>query len=433
MRAFTDPCFGTIGLIANNPQSIEFFSTEIAAKDFDTESAREIYEVFLTAYQDGEQLDESLIAETAWKVSESDRIYLYDALADGPKTLSKQFFADRLRARRWRKMAALQLSSASFEASRIETIPEAAKKSEEIVSLAQKLAIENHLKDRLPTSSEDLVDATLRKYDERAFKREVFSTGLKTLDNFLGGWKPGHYYVLGAYTGHGKTLFGTNFALWAAMQGKHTLYASIEMEKEQIMERVVCAKLGLSTSRMTNSLLTNDELDDYVAEQENLKKLPLRVSHLSNASLEELEQDCRRMNRNGKLNFLVLDYLQDLNIKSERFRPGFETISAVSTRLRNMAHALKIPVLALAQLGRQDKRESQTEGRIPTKSDLKGSGQIENDADAVLLIHHEFENVGLSRKPIRSLLVLAKNRHGPEAQIQVTVDFGTNRVRDGAS
>lgn len=425
-HAFLNPEFGALGLLMNNPSHIELFAAEVKPDDFQSPLHRRAYEAMTTAYAGGLKI--SIVALATWAWDQRDVLdFLVHAATEGPHTINPQYFIDLLKARQWKSKAATVLNDAAQEASHVGTLPDAVRMSGKIDKLAASLSVAESIRDKIPSKGFSLVTDAMAKLGARLEKKEIFSTGLKCLDTLLGGWQPSNYYVLAAVTGHGKTLFGTSFANAAASQGKHTLYATIEMEKNQIVDRIVCTRTRIPISSITKGVMTEREIDRAYQEYQAIEALPLSVAHLSNASFEEFEGHCKRLKKSYQLDFVVLDYLQDLKISGESFRSQYEHISAITTRIRNLCHALKIPILALAQLNRDAQVDSTA---LPKKSQIRGSGQIENDADVVLLIHHDFESHGLTKRLKDSWVLIAKNRHGPESQVPVVVDFATNRVTD---
>lgn len=250
---------------------------------------------------------------------------------------------------------------------------------------------------------EVISDLSQRMEEELALKDEGKSLRIKTgfdqLDKLTGGgFRPGSISTFGAPTGAGKTTLALNLFLNAALQGKHSLYFTVEMPDIDLVRKLLSRDGRINITRLGSVDLSNDEFDRFHASAKRLADLPAYFHDKTGASFEAVEATCRRFKRQGKLDFVVIDYIQQYGT-AKKHKSIYERIVEVSERLKKLALELEIAVVSLAQLNREAEKTQK-----PMIYHLKESGQIANDSDLVVLIHRE-DDGSLS-------LYLGKNRHG---------------------
>lgn len=221
----------------------------------------------------------------------------------------------------------------------------------------------------------------------------VLNHRMESLDDLIGALEPKSLTILAARPGMGKTAVATNYALGAARAGHGVCFVSLEMSREQLAGRMI-ADVGFDAEdrRVAYSAIQKRSLNPWQRERVNeiakwIAKLPLSVVDAGTLTMGRLDRlvrsQKRRMAARGhKLELVVVDYLQLLH-PDERRRSAYEAISEISTRLKGLAKDRNVAVLALAQLSRVV--ETRPDKR-PILSDLRDSGQIEQDADAVLFL-----------------------------------------------
>lgn len=252
-------------------------------------------------------------------------------------------------------------------------------------------------------------------------------TGLKDLDNRYSGWKPGELVVIAARPAMGKTTIATHLAANAALNGEHALFFSLEMPTAQMMQRLVASTGHIPLRSLKDASAVEDE--------EHSRKLMIASSKLGQAALTiddtgsidiaDLRARARLAHRKNPVKILVVDYLQLLNDRTERDR--FQVVSSVSRKLKALAKELNCVVVALSQLSR--KVEERTDKR-PMNSDLRESGQIEQDADAIIMLYRdEVYNEQSSHKGIIELIT-TKFRDGEIGTDYAAFIGSENRVGD---
>ncbi|HBB27629.1 TPA: replicative DNA helicase, partial [Candidatus Gracilibacteria bacterium] len=233
-------------------------------------------------------------------------------------------------------------------------------------------------------------------------------TGFKSLDGKIGGFKPGDMIILAARPSMGKTALALNIAQHIGEGGKNVAVFSLEMSKEQLTDRLICATMGVDSWKLNKGLLEDDEFMRMGDALERLSKANIYIDDSAAGNLLEIKSKARRLKIESGLDFIVIDYLQLMSAGNPMNR--VQEISDISRGIKSLARELGVPIMALSQLSRAVESRVSKE---PILSDLRESGSIEQDADVVLMIYREdyydefTENKGITNVFVR------KNRNGP--------------------
>ncbi len=269
------------------------------------------------------------------------------------------------------------------------------------------------------------------------------TTGLKALDNLLGGLHPSDLVILAGRPSMGKTALATNIAVNAAaafreedgktVDGAKVGFFSLEMSAEQVATRVVAEKSGISSDYVRKGKLTPAEFDRFLTAAKFFESLPMFIDDTGALSMASLRNRARRLQRQHGCDLLVIDYLQ-LITPDERRKNGnrVNEVSDITQGLKALAKELNIPVLALSQLSRAV--ESRTDKR-PQLADLRDSGSIEQDADVVMFVYREqyyLERAGLPAgdSEDRAEVLIEKQRHGPIGNVKLKFEAYLTRFSD---
>ena len=274
-------------------------------------------------------------------------------------------------------------------------------------------------------SSEDaaLEFLTYRDELEGGKGAAVVSTGFPKLDRVLGGGMVrSGLYILAARPGVGKTTVGLKVADRAA-SSMPVLFVSLEMDVPQLTARRLADRTGIRIGKiLLDSDSTEDEQAKIAAASAQMAGTALFINRSSGASVDDVSLLARSI---PGLGLIVVDYLGLLATKDKGSL--YEKVTANSNALKRLARSLKIPVLCLAQLNRQSEQRPNKE---PTMADLRDSGAIEQDADAVILLHRPAVYLPQEQRPkpweAEPLeITVAKNRHGQTGRITLNF-YGTN-------
>lgn len=280
---------------------------------------------------------------------------------------------------------------------------------------------------RVVPFSEVLTEATER-IDRRGLSSEAagISTGFPDLDKITGGNHPAELTVLAARPSVGKTAFALNVSYHAANAGIPVLFASIEQSRAELGERTISLDTGIDAYRLRTGRLTSDDRPRIAAARQRLASLPLFIDDAPVQSMLNIAAATRRMKLRHGIRLVVIDYLQLIE-PEDRKAPRHEQVATVSRRLKALAKEINVPVLALAQLNRAS--ESRSDGR-PRLSDLRESGQIEQDADNVLFLHREAKE---PPPPVDDIeVIVAKQRNGPVGSAVLRFDKRIVRLHNAA-
>ncbi|MFH1173235.1 MAG: replicative DNA helicase [bacterium] len=245
-------------------------------------------------------------------------------------------------------------------------------------------------------------------------------TGFKDLDNYLGGLQKSDLIILAARPSVGKTSLALDIARQAAVQSKLPVgIFSLEMSKEQLVDRLLCAQAGVELWKMRTGHLSDREGDDDFPRIGHamgiLSETPIYIDDAANSNVMEIRTKARRLQAEKGLGLIVIDYLQLMEGRSN-IENRVQEVAQITRALKGIARELDIPVLALSQLSRAVEQQNPP---IPRLSHLRESGSIEQDADVVMFIYREdlYKQDG-QNKNIADILI-AKHRNGPTGKIQL--------------
>jgi replicative DNA helicase len=261
----------------------------------------------------------------------------------------------------------------------------------------------------------------LSKAIERGDKLQGISTGWRLLDKYMGGYHKGNLIIIGGRPGLGKTALGLSLAVdcckWA-----NVLFYTMEMSKEEIAQRYISYFSGIENYKVRNASLEGGSIES-ISEKLYQTNQDFHIIDSTNRHIDHITSQIRLHRVKFGLDIVVIDYLQliDGNAKSR-----YEIVSDASKRLKQLAKELGITVIALAQLKREEKADVK-----PSLSDLKESGQLEQDADVVLFPYRPAYY--LDFKPeieYDAELIIAKNRHGQCGAIDVIFEGKFTRYKE---
>ncbi|MEO1198825.1 MAG: replicative DNA helicase, partial [Pseudomonadota bacterium] len=292
----------------------------------------------------------------------------------------------------------------------------------------------------------DAIDMAQRAY-ERDGHLSGLSTGLKDVDEKMGGLQPSDLLILAGRPGMGKTSLATNIAFNIArayqaepdasgqpktVDGGIIGFFSLEMSAEQLATRILSEQAMVSSETIRRGKTSREEFDRIVDAADMIQSLPLFIDATGGITMAQLTARARRLKRQRGLDLLIVDYLQLIQGSSRRAQEGrVQEITEITTGLKALAKELNVPILALSQLSRQV--ESRDDKR-PQLADLRESGSIEQDADVVLFVYRE-EYYLKNKKPKEGTeeflkweeeiagahglaeLIIGKQRHGPTGTV----------------
>ncbi len=240
---------------------------------------------------------------------------------------------------------------------------------------------------------------------------EMVPTPWRDINDLIGGLRPGALYVVGARPASGKTMMGLNLAVGVARAGTTAVFVSLEMSEPELQKRLI-AQLGeVNLKHLVNNAVADDEWSRVSAAREEIMRLPLAVLDDAAVTVAQIRGYVRSLSRTQELGSLTVDYVGLLQGDPKKDRRI--VIGEFSRAMKLIAKEFHIPVVVLSQLNREsEKRPDQR----PVKSDLKESGDLEQDADVVLLLYRDHDDPS-KRGEVN--VIVAKNRHGTTGEVSL--------------
>lgn len=253
-----------------------------------------------------------------------------------------------------------------------------------------------------------------------------FPTGLARLDALLSLQRQ-ECTTIAARPGMGKTAFAVGIAVALAEQGERVAIYELEMPRDQLATRAVCARAGVDLQRVRRGFVHRDEWSQLIEAHDHLGRLPISIDDTCGPSVLHIRADARaKKAKHGSLTLVVVDYLQLMSRLDDRDRDSREQEISTNIRaLKRLARELDVIVIVLSQLNREVERRPD---KRPMLSDLRDSGAIEQDSDNVVFLYRpEYydkaktrpEDVGIAE------IIVAKQRNGPTGTVRVEFEAPT--------
>lgn len=258
----------------------------------------------------------------------------------------------------------------------------------------------------------------VRDLDSVPFDSTVVNTGFATLDEMLAGLRAGQLIVVGARPAVGKTSFALTLALNAARQGVKVGIFSLEMSGKELAQRIICSESGVSISHFRMGTIPKTSWDAISAACCDLPGNDIEIEDRASVTIGDIRTTAARMMRGADRGLIIIDYLQLISSASDgsKFQNRAVEVGEISRRLKVLAKELGVPVVTLAQLSRQAESRLGT----PRLSDLRESGSIEQDADTVLFLSRDPDEIQDEKSGSRQVILsVAKNRSGPTGEIDM--------------
>lgn len=292
------------------------------------------------------------------------------------------------------------------------------------------------------TNIKEVYDSVIAKMEATAgtSKFSGVETGSRKLNYHLGGWQKG-ITVIAARPSMGKTVVGLDIAKQAALSGKNVLFLSLEMPKDSLLYRYISSEaFEYNYSDIKANRISPEDVQKIKRSNAMLlRKLPIFFYDSDNTDVNYLSMLMSGECRKNKIDIVVIDYLQLMKDGQARSQDDFTQVSAVMSKIRRITRKLGIPVILLSQLSREVEKRA---NRSPQLSDLRSSGNIEQDADVVIGLYRDdyYKYVdakanGQAVTPMDNILkyIILKNRDGNVGDVNRFVDVKTNRIADEES
>jgi replicative DNA helicase len=407
-----------IGSVLIDSRCLPDVIDKIKPADFYIEQNRDIYQTILTMYANAKTIDAVTVFDAlrVGGVSNLDtlRTYIGRLMEITPTAAHAGEYA------RIVKDHAMLRSLAGAAGEIAKMVNDAAGETGAILDAAEQkiYAIrQDRANQQMYTLSDVFFDVFQRLNDLAAKPGELpgLPTGFPQLDSYMGGLIQSNLIIIASNTGMGKTSAALNIALHAAKRTqKEVAFFSLEMSREQLGLRLLSGDARVDSKTLLTGRLNMTEWDQLAASAAQLAKLDLLFDDNPALGVLEIKAKCRRLKNLG---LVIIDYLQLIQpTAGKRMENRVTEVGEISRALKIMAKELNVPVVCLSQLSR---RNTQREDKRPLLSDLRESGAIEQDADAIIFLHREAYHNRESENPNEAELIVAKNRHGETGSVTV--------------
>ena len=327
-----------------------------------------------------------------------------------------------------------------------------------------KQIIENFEKKLFDLAEKGSFSSSIVKFDEAlkmtiemassAYKNEEgivgVPTGLRDLDDRLGGLHKSDLIIIAGRPSMGKTALATNIAFNAAKKiqddekKSSVAFFSLEMSSEQLSTRILAEQSRIKSNDIRRGRISEEQFDKFIEASKNISELPLYIDETPAISIAALSNRARRIKRIYGLDMVVVDYIQLMTASNSRKDGRVQEISEITQGLKALAKELSVPVLALSQLSRA---VEQRDNNKPQLADLRESGSIEQDADVVMFVYREAYY--LERKEPRpgtieyaewqakmgevsnmAEIIVGKQRHGPTGNVFLEFEAMFTKFKD---
>ena len=409
---------GVVGSLLLDPRLINDVAPILKVEDFYADANRKLFGHLVAMHEAGSRIDTTLLVERLKVEGDFEAIggaaHLHEIINSVAVAAHAVHYAKIVREKAQRRRLILAAHD-MLQLGHDESAP-----VEDVISDCE-AALQN-----IPTGdfagepvvfSEALLAAT-QAVDDIFMQKRAAGTmiGLESFDLSTGGIFPGELVLLAARPSAGKTALALQIVQYIAGKQKPTYMASLEMRTTDLALRVLCGVSGVSLARVRAADIRPDDTVDMAVVSQSLGKLPIWLHDRPGLSVQDIRRACRRLASKVDLSVIVVDYLQRVT-PSDRKVPRHLQVGQITWDLKALALELDVPVICLTQLSRAAEEIDKKTGlmREPRLSDLKESGDQEQDADMVLLLHRQ-------KRARDAKLILAKNRNGEQDSFNLAFD-----------
>lgn len=414
-----------LGALLIDSEAIVKIADQIKASDFYDKKHERIYEAVQQLYDQHRPVDVLTLSDQLKNNGYLDTIggpaYLTELTNFVPTAAHVEQYADIVAQKALRR----RLISASQEISGL-GYDESMQLRELIEEAESRLfnVSQQHIKQDVISLEAILADSFDRLDDLHKDKKKIrgIPTGFKDLDNTLAGFQRSDLIILAARPSMGKTALALNFAHNVAVKSNEpVLIFSLEMSKEQLVDRLLAMESGVNAWALRTGNLTDSDFEKIGRAMGTLSEAPIFIDDTPGLTVSDMRTKARREAHLRPLGLVIVDYLQLMSGGNRYGSDGnrVQEISEISRGLKGIARELNVPVLAASQLSRSVENRSP---QIPQLADLRESGSIEQDSDVVMFIYREeYYHSETERKNVADILI-KKHRNGPVDNIELSFD-----------
>jgi replicative DNA helicase len=421
-----------LGSILIDSEAIVKIADSLSANDFYDKKNQYIYEAVLQLYNDHSPIDVLTLSDRLSSNGHLEAIggaaYLTELTNFVPTASHVEQYANIVSQKALRR----RLISTSREIA--ELGQDESKELRELIEEAETRLFnvsQHHIKQNIVSLEAILAESFDRLDELHKDKQKIrgIPTGFKDLDNTLAGFQRSDLIILAARPSMGKTALSLNFAHNVASQTKEpVLIFSLEMSKDQLVDRLLSMESGVDAWALRTGNLTDSDFEKIGRAMGVLSEAPIYIDDSPSITVSDLRTKARREAHKHPLGLIIVDYLQLMSGGGRYSQDGnkVQEVTEISRGLKGVARELNVPVLALSQLSRSVESRSP---QIPQLADLRESGSIEQDADVVAFIYREdYYNPETDRKKLTDIFI-KKHRNGPTGGVELYFDTDRQKFR----
>ena len=407
----------------------------VSAPDFYKSAHRVVYNGMIELSKNDEPIDLVTLAEWLRKKKKLQKAgggaYLSKLIEQVPAAVNAVHYADIVREKAVLRFL-IEHANAIVKRCQDET-----GNSREVIDYVERSLLEIIRRDTRSSLIKvaDLIDGSIDVLEKRQAnpgRSTGIESGFGELDTLTSGFQASDLIILAARPSVGKTALVLNFASHAAVRNGYTVgIFSLEMSKEQLVMRLLCAESRVSSNQLKTGFISVESWEHITSAADRLARSPIFIDDSPDNTIMSIRAKARRLKMEHGLDLLIVDYLQLMRLPEKSDRRDLE-IAEISKSLKALARELDIPVMALSQLNRQLEMR---DDKRPRLADLRESGALEQDADLVLLIHREavFQKARTAASDDSAELIIAKQRNGPTGSLFLTFLDHISRFENYAS
>lgn len=417
-----------LGAVLIDEEVLADITEHVKPKDFYDKRHAVIYDAMMRLYEKNKPVDLLTLTDELKRKKELDEIggsaYLTELTNYVPTAAHAESYAEIVAQKAVRR----RLIKASGEISELGY--DEATSTQELLQQAEAelfAVSDQSLKQDLTSLESILTDSFDRLEELHRNKGQLrgVRTGYRDLDNMTAGLQRSDLIILAARPAMGKTTLVTNLMYNVATIAKQSvLFFSLEMSKEQLVDRMLADASGVDSWNIRTGNLSDEDFSKLSEAMGEMAEAPIFIDDTPGLSVLEMRTKARRAAHDQPLGLIIIDYLQLMQGSGRNDGNRVQEVSEISRGLKLIARELNVPVIALSQLSRTVENRSP---QIPQLADLRESGSIEQDADIVMFIYREaYYNPETERENITDLII-AKHRNGPVGKVELY--FHPERLR----
>ncbi|MEK7464702.1 MAG: replicative DNA helicase [Patescibacteria group bacterium] len=412
-----------LGAIMLDKDAIVKVADILISSDFYHPTHQDIFEAMLELFERGEPIDlltvTSRLKEKKLLNDAGGADYLAELIGGVPTSAHIEHYANTVREQRVRRDligASSEINEQAFNQDDFESLLD--RVEQKIFDISGKSRTQKffHIKDELPLAYERF--ERLHRGEGDALRG--IPTQFRGIDNILSGLQKSDLIIVGARPSFGKTAFVLDIARQTAMSGKSVGIFSLEMSRDQVIDRLISSQSEIPLWRLRSGRI-NDDIEFSLIQKsfDELSKTKFFIDDTASPNILQMRSMARRLQIDHGLDLLIVDYLQLIHPRGTSDNI-VQQVTEISRGLKSLARELNIPVLAVSQLSRA---VDQREGKVPRLSDLRESGSLEQDADVVMLLFRKDRERDTAEEDMNMVeVIIAKHRNGPIGTVKLKFD-----------